>query len=71
MQATREYNELNAVYWATEPKYDFDPEVWAPFAPSQMLPWNMHIWQYGKVEFHGISANKNYVRDSSVMRCFL
>lgn len=70
VQGTRQYNEFSAVYWATEPKYDFDPDVWAPYAPSEQLPKDMDMWQYGTVEFHGISANKDYVRDSSIMKHF-
>lgn len=71
VQATRNANQLNAVYWSSEPKYNFDPDTWAPYAPSEILPRDMHLWNYGSIDFHSIHANKSYARDSSVMSCFL
>ena len=70
VQATRNNKELHAVYWSKEPKYNFDPEVWAPYAPSELLPENMHMWQYGVINFHGISANKDYIKDISIINRF-
>lgn len=71
IQATREHDEYHALYWSLEPKYKFDPDRWAPYAPSEILPKDMHLWQYGTIDFHSISVNKNYVRDESVMKHFL
>ena len=70
VQATRKENQLETVYWSTEPKYGFDPEVWATYAPSQLLPKDMHLWRYGSVDFHSVLANKCYTRDSSIIDCF-
>lgn len=70
VQATRGENQLQAIYWSTEPKYDFEPEAWAPYAPSELLPKDMHLWQYGTVDFHRIHTNKCYARDNIVMKCF-
>lgn len=68
VQATRDENQLNTVYWSMEPKYDFDPEVWIPYAPSELLPNEMHLWQYGIINFHSINVNKCYARDDSIMK---
>ena len=70
VQATRKEDQLGAVYWSTEPQYPFDPEIWATYAPSQLLPRDMALWQYGTVNFHNIFAGKCYARDSSVTECF-
>lgn len=70
VQATRDIDQFKAIYWAKEPKYDFDPEIWAPYAPSELLPHDMHLWQYGEIEFHAITADKSYVRDETVTACF-
>lgn len=69
VQATRSYSQLYAVYWSTEPKYYFDPDIWAPYAPSELLPDDMHLWNYGSIDFHSIHAEKLYARDESVMNC--
>lgn len=71
VQATRADNQMNAVYWSKAPTYRFDPDIWAPYAPSELLPRDMHLWQYGTVEFHGITAHKNYAQDRSVLQHFL
>lgn len=71
VQATKKEELLHAIFWATAPKYTFDPEVWAPFAPSEILPKDMHLWQYGTINFHSIDAKKSYAIDSSIMDCML
>ena len=71
VQATRNADQLHAVYWSTEPKYDFDPDIWASYAPSELLPHDMHLWSYGTVDFHSVHATKVYARDSSVLNCCL
>ncbi len=71
VQATRDIEQLHAKYWATEPKYYFDPDVWAPYAPSELLPKDMHLWNYGSIDFHSIHAEKLYARDEFVMDCFM
>lgn len=71
VQATRKAEQLHARYWATEPKFDFDPDIWAPYAPSELLPNDIHIWNYGSVDFHSIHAEKLYSRDKTVMDCFI
>ena len=70
VQATRGENQLHTIYWAMEPKYSFDPEVWGPYAPSELLPQDMHLWQYGTVDFHHIQVHKCYARDQSVLNAF-
>ncbi len=70
IQATRKNCHPLTTYWATAPHYNFDPAVWAPYAPSQILPADIHIWQYGTVDFHTISAGKCYARDESVLERF-
>ena len=70
VQATRDEDQLHTIYWAMEPKYSFDPEVWAPYAPSELLPRDMHLWQYGIVDFHGIHVHRCYARDKSVLNTF-
>lgn len=67
IQAAKDVACFQAVFWAKEPKYSFDPEVWAPYAPSALLEKDMHLWQYGNIDFHSIRATKNYMRDASVM----
>ena len=70
VQATRKDNQLNAVYCSTEPKYNFEPDNWVPYAPSQLLPRDMHMWQYGTIDFHSIHANKYYANADMVANCF-
>ena len=70
IQATRKNDQLSALYWATEPKYPFHPEAWAPFAPSEITPNDIHLWSYGSLEFHGIKADKCYCRDTSFTKFF-
>lgn len=70
VQATRKNDQLHAVYCSTEPKYKFEPESWAPYAPSQLLPNDIHLWQYGKIKFHSLKVNKCYARDEAVTKCF-
>ncbi len=65
VQATRNANQFNALYWSAEPKYDFDPEAWAPYAPSELLPNDMHLWSYGTIDFHDIHVNKIYAQSES------
>ena len=69
IQASRDVEFFNAIFWASEPKYAFDPEVWAPYAPSELLPRDMQLWQYGQIDFHSIFANKNYMCDERWMKC--
>lgn len=59
------------LYWSAAPKYDFDPDIWASYAPSQLLPHDMHLWQYGSIAFHKIIANKNYMLDKITLKYFL
>ena len=68
--ATRKENQLNSVYWSVRPQYKFDPEVWATYAPSQLLPKDMHVWQYGTVDFHSIIVGKCYAHDELIAHCF-
>ena len=69
VQATKKEKQLNAVYWSMEPTYKFNPEVWAPYAPSELLPRDMHLWRYGNIKFHKIYVNKSYARNSSIINC--
>ena len=71
VQATRKVNEYNAVYWSTEPKYTFNPNIWAPYAPSEQLPKDMDLWQFGTIDFHSVHANKNYAHSTAVMKYFM
>lgn len=71
VQATRGVGQLRAKYWATEPKYNFDPDIWAPYAPSELLPRDIHIWNYGSIDFHSIHAEKLYARDEFVAESFM
>ena len=71
IQATKDKDEYHALYWSTEPKYSFEPQMWGPYAPSQQLPKDMHLWRYGGIDFHSIHASKSYIKDSSVLTHFL
>lgn len=71
IQATRNTNHRHTLYWSKEPRYKFDPELWVPYAPSELLPQDMHLWQYGDIKFHGISVHRNYARDDSILNHFL
>lgn len=70
IQGTKGAHELYAVYWAKEPKYNFNPEVWAPYAPSEILPKDIKLWQYGDIAFHNITVNKSYMRNADFMKFF-
>lgn len=71
IQATRETNHIQTLYWGKRPRYQFEPEVWAPYAPSELLPKDMHLWQYGDIKFHRITAHKNYTQSKSILNHFL
>lgn len=71
VQATKDKNHKHTLYWGKRPKYKFDPEVWAPYAPSKLLPKDMHLWQYGDIKFHKITVHKNYTQNESILQYFL
>ena len=62
--------DFPTLYWSKRPKYDFEPNIWAPFAPSALLPNDMDLWQYGTVAFHGIKAHKCYAKNKLVTSAF-
>ena len=70
VQANNKKWHYPTVYWATEPKLNHEPNIWAPYAPSQLLPQDMHLWNYGKITFHNILVQKSYLRDNSIMQSF-
>ena len=70
VQATRGAKDFKTLYWSTEPKYDFDPDIWASFAPSELLPTDMDLWRYGSIQFHSINVNKDYLQEKSIMKHF-
>lgn len=70
VQANNKYYHIPTVYWATEPKLNFEPSLWVPYAPSQLLPQDMHLWNYGRINFHNICVQKSYMRDKSIMQSF-
>lgn len=70
VQAIRKKEHMNTLYWSTEPKYRFHPEAWAPFAPSEITPNDIHVWSYGEIDFHGIKAESCYARDASIAKHF-
>lgn len=70
VQATRKEDQLGAVYCSTQPKYNFDPEAFATYAPSELLPKDIALWNYGNIDFHKISVGKLYASNSTVLDRF-
>ena len=71
VQATRNLGQFEALYWSLAPKYNFDPEKWSTYAPSELLPNDMHLWSYGSIDFHSVHADKTYARDERVLKSFV
>ena len=70
VQATRNEGQLCAVYCSTQPKYQFDPESFATYAPSELLPKDINLWNYGNIDFHKISVGKLYASSAMVLDRF-
>lgn len=68
VQATGGVEQYGAVYWATEPKTNCEPDAWAPYCPTALTPDQIHLWQNGKTVCGSVSANTSYARDESVLR---
>ena len=71
VQAVKVNRPFDSIYWSTEPRYEFDPEVWVPYAPSELLPTDMSLWSYGNINFHKISVDKSYSKEPSVLDYFV
>ena len=69
VQATEETGQFRAVYWATEPKEEGEPEAWAPFCPSALTPEDIGLWRRGVIRFGGREVNETYARGPELLGC--
>lgn len=68
VQGTCGVREYGAIYWATEPKRDGEPQAWEPFCPSAMQPEDIHLWQCDSVWFDTLYANCSYLKDKKILQ---
>lgn len=69
VQATGDFDQFRAVYWATEPKQEGEPDGWTPFCPSALTPEDIGLWQRGEIRFGDMTANESYARDTALLEC--
>lgn len=69
VQATEDVEQFHAVYWATEPRLDGEPEAWEPYCPSALTAEDIGLWRRGVVRFGELEANETYARDPALLDC--
>ena len=67
VQATADMGQFGALYWATEPREEGEPEEWAPYCPSALLPEDMSLWRRGVISFDSLEVNEEYGRDEALL----
>lgn len=68
VQATGETEQYGAVYWATEPKTNGEPEGWTPYCPTALTPEKIGLWRSGTTVCGEAAANTSYARDETLLR---
>lgn len=64
---TEKMKNLGVVFGATEPKSGKEAALWQPFYPSDIDVDKIALWQNGRINCNGISANTTYGHDESVL----
>ena len=67
VQATQDVKQYGAVYCATEPKCENEPEEWMPFCPSALEPKDMQLWACGYTKFGDIKVDDIYAKDKKTL----
>lgn len=71
VQATGEDNQFDAIFGATEPKFEGTPKEWAPFCPSALEPEDMKLWSCGKTTFGEVQVEDIYLNDKNILENML
>ena len=67
VQATQDMEQFHAVYWATEPKIEGEPNDWTPYCPSALQPEDIGLWQNGCIRFDNLEVDVTYARDETLL----
>ena len=67
VQATKDVNCFSAVFMATEPKLDSEPQEWAPYCPSALEPEDISLWCCGTTTFDFTHVEDVYAKDEKVL----
>ncbi len=67
VQATKDVNCLGAVFMATEPKLDSEPQEWTPYCPSALEPEDISLWCCGTTTFDFTHVEDVYAKDEKVL----
>ena len=67
VHATEGFNQLGAVYCATEPKCEEMPAEWSPYCPSVLEPEDMCLWSCGETVFGEIVVEDVYAKDEKIL----
>lgn len=67
MQATVDVDHYHAIFGATEPRCDGEPEVWLPYCPSDFTREDIGLWRCGAIPYGDIVAYQTYARDISLL----
>lgn len=67
VQATEEEKQFGAVYWATEPREEGEPQGWMPYCPSALTREDMSLWTHGKILFGELATEEVYARDETLL----
>ena len=68
LQATGDVEHYGAVYWATAPELNGEPDEWKPFCPSDMTRDRIDLWQNSPIVCDSVKADTVYGRDESILR---
>ena len=58
---------FQTLFGATEPKSNAIPEMWLPFAPSDLSTEEIALWEYGKTHFGNDQVAENMLAKSEVI----
>lgn len=68
VQATYDVNQFYAIYGATEPKSEFEPECWMPYCPSALQPEDMDLWFTGSLAFDSLTVEDVYAKNDKILK---
>ncbi len=67
VQATKDVNYFGALFMATEPKFDSEPEEWTPYCPSALEHEDISLWSCGTTTFDFTGVEDVYAKDEKVL----
>lgn len=57
------------VLYATKPETEEDIYKWAPYAPSALIPEDVHFWQNKTIDMNGVIYKTVYAREGNMANC--